>query len=281
DGIVSVRPIWDGADLEEIEADFPSGHFEGLTLRLYDPRSHQWNLSWANANDGMLTKPNYGAFASGRGEFYDHESNNGKTILVRQVYSAITHDAYHFEQSFSADEGRTWSPNFVADLKRIAEEPRKQSVSAANRSRDFDFNFGRWKTHVSRLNDAKKWVDYEGTSDVAPVWDGRASLLHLVVSGPAGRIDGIGLRLYNPETREWNLNWINTNDREVGGPMIGGFANGRGDFLDQEKVGGRAVLVRNNFTQIKPESSHFEQAISDDGGKTWETNWVMTFVRES
>jgi hypothetical protein len=284
-GIVSVRKIWDGkANLEEIEADAPSGHFEGLTMRLYDPKSRQWNLSWANAAAAALEQPNFGGFENGRGEFYDQESYGGKTILVRQIYSGITHDAYHFEQSFSADHGRTWEPNFVADLTRLDDKPAAQSVSAADRDRGFDFNFGRWTTHVSRLlhplSGSKTWAEYDGTSDVAPVWNGRASLFELNVAGPAGKIQGLGLRIYNAETHEWSLNWANAADPHFGVPTVGYFRDGRGEFVDQEMYDGRAILVRNTFTGIAPDASRFEQAFSADGGKTWETNWIMTFARQ-
>ena len=62
-------------------------------------------------------------------------------------------------------------------------------------------------------------------------------------------------------------------------PMIGEFKDGRGDFFDQEVFNGKSVLTRNAFSAITPNSSRFEQAFSVDGGKTWETNWVMTFTR--
>src|ERR1051325_414502 len=284
-GIVSVRKVWDGrANLEEIEADGPAGHFEGLTMRLYDPKSRQWSLSWANATSAALGTASYGGFENGRGEFYDQETFGGKTVLVRQIYSGITRDAYRFEQSFSADHGRTWEPNFVADLTRLDGKPAAQRVSAADRNRGFDFHFGRWTTHVSRLlhplSGSKTWAEYDGTSDVAPVWNGRASPFRLNVAGPAGRIQGLGLRLYNPETREWSLNWANSADPHFGVPTIRGFARGRGEFVDQETFGGRAILVRNTFSGIAPASSRFEQAFSGDGGKTWETNWIMTFTKE-
>ena len=79
---------------------------------------------------------------------------------------------------------------------------------------DFDFNFGTWKTHVSRLvhplADSKTWTEYDGTSVVRTVWNGRASLFELDVQGPAGHIEGVGLRLYNPQSHQWNLNWTNS-----------------------------------------------------------------------
>jgi hypothetical protein len=63
-------------------------------------------------------------------------------------------------------------------------------------------------------------------------------------------------------------------------PMVGEFRGGRGEFVDREPLDGRAIFARNGFTDITPNSCHFEQAFSDDGGKTWEVNWVMTFKRD-
>lgn len=148
---------------------------------------------------------------------------------------------------------------------------------------DFDFHFGTWKTRVRRLlhplTGSTTWAEYEGISVVRKVWNGRASLFELDVEGPEGRIEGVGLRLYNPQSDQWSLNWANGNDGVMNQPMIGEFKNGRGDFFNQELFNGRAIYVRNSFLDITPDSSRFEQAFSDDGGKTWETNWVMTFTR--
>jgi hypothetical protein len=62
--------------------------------------------------------------------------------------------------------------------------------------------------------------------------------------------------------------------------MIGEFKNGRGEFIDQEPFNGKTILVRQVFTDITPDSHHFEQAFSDDGGKTWEANFVATLTRQ-
>lgn len=148
---------------------------------------------------------------------------------------------------------------------------------------DFDFNLGTWKTHVSRLehplSGSKTWVEYDGISRVGKVWGGRASLLELEAEGPAGRIEGAGLRLYNAESRQWSLNWVNSRDGVLQEPMIGRFEHGRGDFYDSELLDGRPILSRNSFSDITPTSARFEQAFSADGGKTWETNWVMMFTK--
>jgi hypothetical protein len=74
------------------------------------------------------------------------------------------------------------------------------------------------------------------------------------------------------------LNWENSTDG-IAKPMVGEFVHGQGEFYDQEELQGRVILTRNGFSDIKPDSSRFEQAFSDDEGKNWETNWIMTFTR--
>jgi hypothetical protein len=159
----------------------------------------------------------------------------------------------------------------------------QQTRTERDGQHDFDFNLGRWKTHVSRLlhplTGSKQWVEYDGTSVVSKVWNGRASLFELDVRGPAGRIEGMGLRLYNPESHQWTLNWANSSDGVINKPMIGEFKDGRGEFFDQETLNGRAIFVRFVISDITPNSCRFEQAFSDDGGKTWEVNWIATDTR--
>lgn len=150
-------------------------------------------------------------------------------------------------------------------------------------SHDFDFHMGTWKTHISRLlhpfTGSTDWVQYDGISTVTPVWNGKASLFELEASGPAGHLEGVGLRLYDPQAHRWNLNWTNSTIGRLDSPMTGEFRAGRGDFYGQDSFNGRVILVRNSFSDITPNASHFEQAFSADYGRTWETNWIMTFER--
>jgi hypothetical protein len=148
---------------------------------------------------------------------------------------------------------------------------------------DFDFEFGVWKTHIKRLvhplTDSTTWVEYDGTTTVRKLWDGRANLVELEVSGPAGRIEGASLRLYNPQAHQWSLNFSNSNYGTLSPPTIGEFKNNRGEFYDQEDFGGRSIFVRFVISDITPSSAHFEQSYSRDGGKSWEVNWVATDTR--
>ena len=149
---------------------------------------------------------------------------------------------------------------------------------------DFDFEIGRWKTQLKRLSNPlsgqpAQWVEYDGTTLVTKVWDGRANLVELDVKGPAGRIEGLSLRLFNPETRQWSLNFANARSGTLTPPTLGGFSNGRGEFYATDTFDGRDILVRFVISDVKPDSAKFEQAFSADGGRTWEVNWIAVDTR--
>jgi hypothetical protein len=286
-GAVSTRKVWGGrAQLEELAMDTGGVRLEGLALRLYNPKTHQWRLHWANAKKGMLSDvPAFGAFKNGRGEFYDQEVINGKSVFVRETFSDITPTSHHFEQAFSEDQGKTWEPNLIIDLTRTADEPGPESLTANGRNHDFDFNYGHWKVHVSRLDGqltgSTKWLEYDGVSEVTPIWNGRANLIEVRADGPAGHLEGLGLRLYSPEARQWNLNWASSRDGMMGiPPTVGAFKGDHGEFFDQELLDGRDIFVRDTYTDVAVDGARFEQAFSENGGKNWEKNWVITFVRQ-
>lgn len=148
---------------------------------------------------------------------------------------------------------------------------------------DFDWEIGTWKTELKRLQrpltGSTTWIEYEGTSIVRKVWDGRANLVELDVKGQTGRIVGLSLRLYNPASRQWSLNFSNSAGGTLSPPVIGEFKDGRGEFYGQEIYNGRAIFVRFVISPVDQNSWRFEQAFSDDGGKTWEVNWIAIDTR--
>lgn len=118
-GTVTVRKVWDGrAQLEEIEADGPNGHWEGSTLFTYNPKAHQWNQTYVDSKSGVLEQPMIGSFRDGRGELFSLDTYHDRTILVRGVWSDITPNSHHFEIAYSDDGGKTWAPAFIANLTR-------------------------------------------------------------------------------------------------------------------------------------------------------------------
>jgi hypothetical protein len=173
--------------------------------------------------------------------------------------------------------------------------PFAQAVAAAAPSspqlrdgrHDFDFDFGTWKTHTSRLQHpltgSTTWIETEGTTVVRKVWNGRGNLAVLESDGPTGHLELLALRLYDPQARQWNVNFATSNvgvlNSPVGRPVIGEFKDGQGVFYDQEPYNDRAILIRFTFIPLTPDSARSEQAFSSDGGKTWETNWINIYTR--
>ena len=120
DGTVTVRKVWDGrAQLEEIETNGPNGHWEGMTLFLYNPQAHQWSQTFADSSNGMLQPPTIGSFKDGKGELYAQDTVNGRTILIRGTWSDIKPDSHRYEEDYSDDGGKSWEPVFIADLSRV------------------------------------------------------------------------------------------------------------------------------------------------------------------
>jgi hypothetical protein len=303
DGTTVVRKLWDGrANLVELEVDGAAGHIEALSLRLYRPQSRQWSLNFANSSSGSVSVPTIGQFKNGRGEFYDQEALNGRAILVRFVISDITPNSCRFEQAFSDDGGKTWEVNWIATDTRVKDQPDQTTAARGALPKtpdsetvaqsadhdgpgDFDFELGSWKIHLKRLlhplTGSTTWAEFDGSSVTRKVWNGRAQIEEFETDGAAGRVEGLTLRLYDPQTHQWSLYWANSKDGLLGMPTIGEFKNGRGEFFDQELSGrnGRAIFVRYVWSNITINSAHFEQSFSDDGGKTWEANWVTDQTR--
>ena len=151
--------------------------------------------------------------------------------------------------------------------------------------KDFDWEIGTWTTKVRVLQnpltvEAPKWAEFEGTSFVKPLLDGRANFVELSVARTSGKIEGGSLRLYNPQSRQWSLNYASLRNGLLTAPVYGGFdLSGRGTFYGQDTIDGRVIFVRFIITRPSDKEAHFEQAYSADGGMNWETNWFAVDTR--
>src|ERR1700719_5002751 len=164
----------------------------------------------------------------------------------------------------------------------------QQASAVRDGQHDFDCEFGSWKIHLKRLvhplTGSTTWVEFDGTSVTRKVWGGRADLEEFETDSPAGgHIEGLTLRLYDPQTHQWSLYWATSKSGALGPPTIGEFKNGRGEFFDTEPSGpnGRSILVRFIWSKTDTNSPHFEQSFSEDGGKSWEVNWITDQTRVS
>jgi hypothetical protein len=208
------------------------------------------------------------------------------------VWSGIEPNAHHYEESYSDDGGRTWRFSFLADLTRddrvkdqdgsaIADSAHKDAITA--KQHEFDFDLGTWKMRSTRLlhplTGSHAWVEMNGRAVVNKVWGGRANLAEYDASGAGGHVTLLALRWFNPTTAEWNLDFATPQVGTLGVPGVGTFKDGRADFYDYERISGRSVLVRFSIWKITDDTAQSEQAFSEDGGKTWEVNWINKYTR--
>ncbi|MCE7963608.1 MAG: hypothetical protein DYH05_14115, partial [Acidobacteria bacterium ACB1] len=233
-------------------------------------------------------------FKDGRGEFYNQEFLNGRSIFVKFIITCGTLNTCRFEQSFSDDGGKTWELNWIATDTRTDDagvetassskiDVSKLSAKERDGQHAFDWEFGEWRLKVKRLKGAltgsTMWTELNGKVEQRKIWNGRANLAEVVAETPGTRLEFLALRLYNPGTNQWALYFASSNDGKLSVPMFGEFRNGVGEFFDQESFNDRMILVRFLFARPSGETGHSEQAFSKDGGKTWETNWINTYTR--
>jgi hypothetical protein len=287
DGYGIYRKVWGGrANINEFFTESPND-LEGLTLRTYNGATHLWSLYWANSRDGILSSAQVGKFDHGQGEFYAQDNSDGKGTLVRYVWSKITPTSAHFEQAFSENGGRSWEVNWISDMVRIGDVEDANSSGAGTvdeqpGQRDFEPLLGRSSFHLKvrpALSGTTQWVDYTGLGECTPLWHGRAQLDTINLEGPTKHIEGLTVRLFNPKTHEWRLYWANSRDGLVVVPQIGQFKAGHGEFYAQDVLDDKSVLVKFDWSALTSKSPHFEQSYSNDGGKTWEVNWISDQTR--
>jgi hypothetical protein len=284
EGTVSSRKVWGGrAWLEEIEADGPKGHWEAMTLFLYNPQARQWSMNFLNSQIGTLATPLIGAFdRDGHAQLISGDTFKDRAILVRGVWTKISADAHDYEEDYSDDGGKSWKTAFVGHKTRI---PAGEFKAVPVTHNDFDFDIGTFKSHSSRLlkplSGSTEWAETDGTTVVSRVWGGRANLAEIHIDPPFGPIDFLALRWYSPTARQWFLTFANAANGTVGVPLAGVFKDGRLDLYDAEPLDNKQILVHFAIWPTSKDSGASEQAFSADGGKTWEVNYKTRYTRLS
>lgn len=147
---------------------------------------------------------------------------------------------------------------------------------------DFDFLFGEWRVRhrILRPLQGGTWSEFEGRCSERPLMDGRGNVEEHRFERPTGVTYGVAIRAYDPKTAEWAIWWIDSRlpHGDMDPPMRGRFKNGVGTFYSDSTLDGKPIRVRFLWSGDKT-AAHWEQAYSGDGGKTWQTNWVMDFSR--
>ncbi|HSS28699.1 MAG TPA: hypothetical protein VLL50_12155 [Usitatibacter sp.] len=121
-GTSVVRKFWDGeANIGELRVASATNRLDGMTIRLYNAKTRQWNIYWSNSRLAeVLTPPMVGGFHDGRGEFYANDTLDGKPIVARFLITVADPRSFTLEQAFSPDDRKTWETNWVATFTKTA-----------------------------------------------------------------------------------------------------------------------------------------------------------------
>jgi hypothetical protein len=163
-------------------------------------------------------------------------------------------------------------------IGRVAAAP---GLSSAH---DFDFFVGRWAVQHRRLKHrlahSDEWETFSGTCETRIILDGQANLDDNVIELPEGAYRAATLRSFDPSTQTWSIWWLDARrPHQLDPPVVGSFTNGAGTFYANDVWNGRPIRVRFQWSDIAENSARWQQAFSDDAGKSWETNWLMDFKR--
>lgn len=151
-------------------------------------------------------------------------------------------------------------------------------------SRDFDFEFGRWLVRHRRLRDrlagCGDWEEFTGASETRPVLGGNGNIEDNLLDFPGGPYRAIAIRSFDVANRSWAIWWLSAQaPHSLDAPVIGRFENGVGSFFADDTLRGQPISVRFLWLRTDTASPRWEQAMSGDGGASWETNWTMDFER--
>jgi hypothetical protein len=166
----------------------------------------------------------------------------------------------------------------LPQLALATETPAPARRAPRGRAGELDFLAGSWQIQHRQLQQSGKWEEFPGEATCWTVLGGVGSIEELRI--PTRNFSGIGIRLLDLENALWNDFWVNGRSGVLGaaGPT-GGFENGVGTFTAEETDGGKAIVARGVWDQITPTSCRWHQAVSRDGGKSWEPNWFMSWTR--
>lgn len=159
----------------------------------------------------------------------------------------------------------------------------EQGDKARDGRADFDFLIGQWNIHHWRLRESQTgapyWEEFDGTAADYKILAGLGAISEVKLHPASGPVEGLTVRLFDPEARQWSLYWAESVHGTLTTPMIGGVKDGRAECYAHESIGGQHVLSRFVWSNITESSCRWEQAFSSDGSRTWETNWIMELTR--
>jgi hypothetical protein len=273
-------------NVDDNSLELPAGSYRGLSIRAFDPTSGKWAIWWLDGrNPTHIEPPVLGGFEGDTGTFIGRDTFKGRPIVMRFRWNEVHSARPWWEQAFSTDDGKTWEINWRNYFTRTSAQA-TSLPKLANAPTDWDFLVGRWSVRHRRLRQrlvgSNAWDDFGGTLVNWPVLGGHGNVGDNVMEFPDQTVRGVGLRAFDPATKQWLSWWLDGREpATIGAPLRGTFVDGVGTFIGDETIGERQIKTRVQWSRITQRSARWEQASSADAGKTWETNWISDFVRQA
>jgi hypothetical protein len=144
---------------------------------------------------------------------------------------------------------------------------------------DFDFLTGKWKMDnqrlKTRLKNSNEWESFESLDEnYGPILKGIGNMDIYKATFSGKPMEGLTLRLFNPQTRLWSLYWVASTTGVLDPPVIGSFEGNIGRFYCKDVYQGTPVLVMFHWDKTDKDNPVWSQAFSADNGLTWEWNWT-------
>lgn len=112
-------------NIDNFLATFDGEPFEGMTVRLFNPKTKLWSIYWADSNEGKLDPPVVGSFENNVAHFFTKDFFDNKNILVVFRWDARDKDNPVWSQAFSDDNGKTWEWNWYMYFSKITGTAKK------------------------------------------------------------------------------------------------------------------------------------------------------------
>ena len=270
------------ANCDENLLHIPSGTYRGLSVRSFDPATSKWSIWWLDGrNAGKLDPPVVGGFQGDEGEFYGPDVFDGKPITVRFRWHEVHSKRPHWDQAFSTDGGKSWEINWRNYFTRTSVQtvPIPPADPAPQAASDWAFIVGHWRVR-NRKRTAQGWQEFESDFRNWSVLGGLGNIGDNLFHAPGGDYRGMSVRAYDAQQQVWRSWWLDGRDpTRIDEPLTGTFTDGVGTFISEYESEGRRMLARSQWSRTDSPTPRWEQALSSDGGRNWDTNWTADFER--
>jgi len=107
-------------NIDNFLATFDGEPFEGMTVRLFNPKTKLWSIYWSDSNTGILDKPVIGSFENKVGHFFSKDTYEGKNVIQVFRWDAREEKNPVWSQAMSDDNGKTWEWNWYMYMTKTA-----------------------------------------------------------------------------------------------------------------------------------------------------------------